>query len=64
MADFRIVLTGHGRGEVYRNGELISDVTDVKVEAGVNSLTQVTLTLAAADVVLEVQGAEEAIVNG
>lgn len=50
MDKFKIVLTGHGRGEVWRNGEPVTGVRGVTVRAGVGELNIVTLELFAAEV--------------
>ncbi|MNO31432.1 hypothetical protein D3C76_214060 [compost metagenome] len=60
MADFKIIITGRGKGQVYRNGELLDGVMAVKVTAQANSLATVELTMAAGFVDLEVKAEPEA----
>ena len=53
MDKFKIVLSAHGRGEVWRNGEKVEGVRSLTVRAGVDQLNVVTLELYAADVEIE-----------
>lgn len=55
MDSFKIVLSSHGRGEVWRNGEKVSGVRAVTVRAGVDELNIVTLELFATEVEIEGQ---------
>lgn len=64
MDKFRIVLTGPGRGEVWRNGEKVSGVRAVTVRAGVEELNVVTLELFAAEVEIEGLAEFEEVGNG
>lgn len=64
MDKFRIVLTGHGRGEVWRNGEKVSGVRAVTVRGGVGELNVVTLELFASEVEVEGQAVFEEVGNG
>lgn len=57
MDKFKIVLSAHGRGEVWRNGEKVKGVRSVTVRAGVDQLNVVTLELFAPDV--EIEGAAD-----
>lgn len=53
MDKFKIVLSAHGRGEVWRNGELVRGVRSVEVRACVGELNIITLELFAAEVEIE-----------
>lgn len=50
MDKFKIVLTAHGVGEVWRNGEKVESVRAVSVRAGVGELNVVTLEMFASEV--------------
>lgn len=52
---YRIVMAGHGKCTVYRNGEKVDGVLAVKVEAAVESANIITLTVYASDVEVEVE---------
>ncbi len=64
MSKFRVVLTDHGRGEVYRDGERLTHVQGIKIEAGVDSATVVTVTFVGVEVDADLAEAEEAISHG
>lgn len=57
MADFKIVITGPGKGKVYRNGELLDGVIGVKVCARLDEPTIVEVEMLASEV--EVEAAAE-----
>lgn len=56
MTDYKIVLTAPGRGEVYRDGELMHGVTGVSVRASVGGPTTVEIEMLADRVDIEVSG--------
>lgn len=55
MDKYRIVMTGHGRGEVFRNGEKLERVTRVEFSAGVQEMNTVTLTFHADEVEVDAE---------
>ena len=53
MADFKILMTAHGRGEVFMDGQKIMGVVAVEFRARTDSMNEVILTLHADTVELE-----------
>lgn len=53
MDKFRIVMTGPGKGEVYRNGERIERVVGVSFTARAMETNVVTLEFAASEIEIE-----------
>lgn len=49
-AEVRVVMTGHGRGEVFVNGEKLDGVRSVNLSAGINQENLVTLEIVATTV--------------
>lgn len=45
MAHLKLVLTGHGRGEVFLDGKRVENVTGVNVNACVGSMNEVKITM-------------------
>jgi len=43
LDDFRIVMTGPGRGEIYRNGEMLNGVKGFVLSASVEEPTTLTV---------------------
>lgn len=58
MPNVRIVLTSHGRGEVFIDGAPVTGVTAIGVRAGVEATNRVTLTLLANEVTIEAAEAD------
>jgi hypothetical protein len=50
MSKYQVIIKGHGRGKVFKDGEEIHGVTQVEVRAGVDELTTIKLTLIADEV--------------
>ena len=62
MAHLKLVLSGHGRGEVFLDGKKLEHATGVNVTACVDSMNQATITVNCDQV--EVEGEVDAKVVG
>lgn len=58
MHDVRIALTGPGRGEIYLDGVKQKNVSAVRLDAAVNQVTSVELTLLATKVDVDASGVD------
>jgi len=52
---YKIIMTGHGKGEVFRNGERVENVRAVQFNGGIDLINTVTLTLNVGEVEIEAE---------
>ena len=58
---YKIIMDGQGRGQIFRNGEQIKNVTAVQFNGAVNEINTITLTFTAGEVEIEAEAEE---ING
>jgi hypothetical protein len=56
---YRIVMTGPGRGEVFRNGELVPGVTALEFRAGIDQANILILTMCVGETEIEADAAAQ-----